>query len=519
MKRAGLIATALTGLALGAFAPAASAHEDPAGCSSSGINVSFDQVASGLTIVRRNGDRLELTARVRNDAANACSVTNATVTIQTPNPDGAPGPTTTIAQNTSFPGGTGQATLPTKLPYDVNFDAATFSAPVTVAISGTSHLPGGDTSGFITSQGIPIVISKPTATLSVTPVQTSGSAPFSATYNYSLTNTSPENTEPGQPEPGLFKGETPETVLADDTCSPLTFTGTDPTPSTPPILDRGETWTFSCTHMFGTPGTFTNTARIVGDSTRDGRPWPETPTQSSVTATGADMTVTKTHAGNFAPGDTGRAYTIVARNSGNAPTNANAITVEDSLPAGLTATGISGSGWTCERASLSCSRSDALAGGDAFPPITVTVDVAAAAPSQVTNVATVSGGGEIPTGNNTAQDPTNIVAPRGGDGGGGDGGGGGTDGPGGETENPVDRDAPNGEIRKVKVKGGDVKVTFRSDEAGSTFECRLDRKPFKACTSPKTFRDVGKGKHKVFVQATDAAGNEGDAVKAKFVVD
>ena len=41
--------------------------------------------------------------------------------------------------------------------------------------------------------------------------------------------------------------------------------------------------------------------------------------------------------------------------------------------------------------------------------LTVTVNVAASPPSLVTNVATVSGGGELNTGNDTAHDPTTIM--------------------------------------------------------------------------------------------------------------
>ena len=43
--------------------------------------------------------------------------------------------------------------------------------------------------------------------------------------------------------------------------------------------------------------------------------------------------------------------------------------------------------------------------------MTLTVAVAGTAPSSVTNVATVAGGGETNTGNNTASDPTTINTP------------------------------------------------------------------------------------------------------------
>jgi hypothetical protein len=84
------------------------------------------------------------------------------------------------------------------------------------------------------------------------------------------------------------------------------------------------------------------------------------------------------------------------------------VTVSDTLPAGLTATAISGTGWSCTQPAGPCTRSDALNAGASYPAITLTVNVAANAPSSVTNTATVAGGGEVNTGNDTANDLTNI---------------------------------------------------------------------------------------------------------------
>ena len=84
---------------------------------------------------------------------------------------------------------------------------------------------------------------------------------------------------------------------------------------------------------------------------------------------------------------------------------------------------------------------------------------------------------------------------------------------------PEDRDPPEGVIVKVKVKRNKAKATFRSDEPGSTYQCRLDKKRFKPCTSPWRYRKLKGGKHKFYVLAADAAGNEdATAAKAKFRV-
>jgi len=123
-----------------------------------------------------------------------------------------------------------------------------------------------------------------------------------------------------------------------------------------------------------------------------------------------DLTIASTHSGNFLQGQTGATYTITATNSGTASTSGT-VTVADTVPAGLTATGIAGNGWTCtQQPSGPCTRSDVLAAGASYPAIALTVTVAVNAPSSVTNTATVSGGGETNTSNDTANDLTTIIA-------------------------------------------------------------------------------------------------------------
>jgi hypothetical protein len=70
-----------------------------------------------------------------------------------------------------------------------------------------------------------------------------------------------------------------------------------------------------------------------------------------------------------------------------------------------------------------------------------------------------------------------------------------------------DTTPPETALKKVKVKGRTAKVKFRSDEPGSTFTCKLDRGTAKRCSSPKVYRHLKPGKHRVRVDATDQAGN------------
>ena len=133
------------------------------------------------------------------------------------------------------------------------------------------------------------------------------------------------------------------------------------------------------------------------------------PTTVTAAALPADLELTKAHAGNFTQGQVGATYTLTVRNAGAGPT-AGLVTVTDNLPSGLVATAMEGTGWTCVLATLSCTRSDVLAGGATWPTITLTANVSSNAPALLTNVATVTGGGDNNPGNNTASDPTSVMA-------------------------------------------------------------------------------------------------------------
>jgi uncharacterized repeat protein (TIGR01451 family) len=120
-----------------------------------------------------------------------------------------------------------------------------------------------------------------------------------------------------------------------------------------------------------------------------------------------DLTISKSHSGNFTQAGTGT-YTVTVTNTGT-DSSYGTVTVADTTPAGLTVTGISGTGWTCDVPTATCTRSDALAPGASYPVITVTVAVDGNAAASLTNSATVAGGGDVNGANNTAADSTTIV--------------------------------------------------------------------------------------------------------------
>jgi uncharacterized repeat protein (TIGR01451 family) len=104
----------------------------------------------------------------------------------------------------------------------------------------------------------------------------------------------------------------------------------------------------------------------------------------------AVISLTLTHSGNFKAGQSG-AYTVMVSNAPSAGATSGAVTVTETIPSGLTLVSMTGSGWGCS--GNTCTRSDPLSGGSSYAAITVTVNVASSVTSQVTNQASVSGGG------------------------------------------------------------------------------------------------------------------------------
>jgi hypothetical protein len=384
------VVAVLCGLAPGP----ASAHPSPPGCNTGAAHIDLQ----GGSQIKRNGDVETFTASLSNQGAGVCDVTDATVTITFPTPAGTGGgQTVTLAEHLDLPAGT----TPTPLPpadYTVNFDPGVFGGPVTVSMSGTQHFGNPDTTGEATALIRNIFITRPHVNLSVTPNPSSGDAPLGVTYTYTALNDSQTRPADAANTPDVF-GPT----LTDDSCSPVTLSGGDT--DADGVIDDGETWTYTCSTVFP-GGMFTNHASLTGTSTRDGRPWPETIAQSTVAVNGPDMTLAKAHGADFVRGQIGAVYTLTATNSGNRAST-GAVSVADQLPAGLTATGMEGTGWSCDLATLTCTRSDDLGAGAAYPPIAVTVNVASDAPSSVVNTASISRAGENSS-NDSASDPTSI---------------------------------------------------------------------------------------------------------------
>jgi uncharacterized repeat protein (TIGR01451 family) len=110
------------------------------------------------------------------------------------------------------------------------------------------------------------------------------------------------------------------------------------------------------------------------------------------------FTLSKSHSGNFTPGQLGATFTISAGNPSASPTS-GIVTVTDQLPAGLTLVAMSGVGWACT--SNTCSRADPLGPGSSYPAITVTVNVQPGVGSSLTNMATAATNASTTTASDT----------------------------------------------------------------------------------------------------------------------
>src|SRR5437763_1887038 len=106
---------------------------------------------------------------------------------------------------------------------------------------------------------------------------------------------------------------------------------------------------------------------------------------------GPDLRISKTdsNSGFAFQGQTNFIFTITVTSTSNSAT-AGQVTVTDSVPPGMTATSISGTGWSCGQPAGPCSTTSSLKAGQFYPPLTLTVNVDPKAPAVVTNTATVS---------------------------------------------------------------------------------------------------------------------------------
>lgn len=125
----------------------------------------------------------------------------------------------------------------------------------------------------------------------------------------------------------------------------------------------------------------------------------------SSTVRSPDLRIAKTRTGGPIVGGGSNTYRLAVDNVGNAKSQ-GLVAVSDTLPAGVTPTAATGTGWACSIVgrTVTCTRSDSLAAGQPYPDITLGVDIDGGVSGNVSNTATVSGGGDALLGNNSSTD-------------------------------------------------------------------------------------------------------------------
>ncbi len=366
-------------------------------------------------------------------------VTTLRVTIGNPNPS----PITVTSVTDTYPAGVTTAGTPatstTCLPGGVvSFNAGsvtltggdiaangscTFQVDVTAATQGlyTNTIPAGaltTTGGFNAAAASANLSVDPVADLAITKnAPASVGSGQALAYTISVTNNGPDAADGAQFSdnvPGAVAGVGAVCGAATGgaACGAVNVAGNAVT-STITTLPAGASVTFTITGTATGLATISNTASVAAPAgVLD--PAPGNNSASADTAVLApDLTLVKSHAGNFTVGTNGT-YTLVASNGAGSLSTTGVITVVDTLPAGLGFVSGTGTGWSCGAAgqTVTCTTAAAIAAGTSAPAITLTVSVAATAVPSVLNIATVSGGGEpaAANGNNTASDNTIVVA-------------------------------------------------------------------------------------------------------------
>ena len=127
----------------------------------------------------------------------------------------------------------------------------------------------------------------------------------------------------------------------------------------------------------------------------------------STVVTAPDLSITGSHNGNFQPGDLAASYTVYVRNVGSTGTSGGAVTVSQTLPAGITpAASLNGTtinGWSVAVSgqTATATRSDVLPIDSNYPALTITVSIDPTASGVLSSTAIVSGGGDVSPGNDT----------------------------------------------------------------------------------------------------------------------
>ena len=306
--------------------------------------------------------------------------------------------------------------------YTITVSNAAHSAPVAGTVTVTDTLPSGLT--LVSMAGNNWICSANTCSRGDALAGGAGYDPITVTVNVNASATSPQVNMASVGGGGAASASTTDsTIIGGGTSCTYSLI---PPPPMPPIFSAagngtvmvntqpGCSWAASSnapwlTLSSGSSGTgggsvtysaSANTeAERTGSLTIAGIAFPVTQLAPPT------LSISSSHTGNFFQGETGASYSVVVSNAADASPALGTLTVTETLPTGLTLVAMTGTGWTCS--GNTCTVSATLLSGASLPAISVTVNVAANASSQVTNQVSVSGAGSATA---SAGDVTSIVA-------------------------------------------------------------------------------------------------------------
>jgi hypothetical protein len=130
-------------------------------------------------------------------------------------------------------------------------------------------------------------------------------------------------------------------AVTDDSCSPVAYQSGDV--NNDQLLQPGETWMFTCTHTFTTPGSYTNHATAAGTDTGTGLAVSSSTASATVTVTsgggvaGGHITLAKSADPTVGVAPLAVTYTYTLANDGSDTLFHPAVTDDDCGPVGYSA--------------------------------------------------------------------------------------------------------------------------------------------------------------------------------------
>lgn len=124
-----------------------------------------------------------------------------------------------------------------------------------------------------------------------------------------------------------------------------------------------------------------------------------------------DLSIVKSHIGNFAAGNNGT-FTLAVSNVGNGATTGS-ITVTDTLASQFTFVSGTASGWNCGAAGqlVTCTNAGPINASGSAPIIQLVVAISSSATGSISNTATVATAGDTNAANNSSTDTVTLTIP------------------------------------------------------------------------------------------------------------